>query len=108
MSRLLIATFVVAGAAAWALAESNDFGSQMPHNWHQWRGPFANGVAPHGNPPLEWDEHKNIQWKLDIPGDSTATPIIWGDRIFVLSAVETDEKGQPFAGAQGRGQAPSN
>lgn len=58
--------------------------------WHQWRGPQANGVAPHGNPPLEWSESKNVRWKVEIPGEGSSTPIIWGDRIFLLTAIETD------------------
>lgn len=61
-------------------------------NWHQWRGPLACGVAPLGNPPTEWDETKNIQWKVKIPGRSTATPIVWGAQIFLITAIKTDRK----------------
>ncbi len=61
-------------------------------NWPQWRGPHANGVAPFGNPPIEWSETKNIKWKIEIPGKSHATPIIWNNRIFVLTAIETDKQ----------------
>jgi len=55
--------------------------------WPQWRGPQFNGVAPLGNPPVEWSETENIAWKVEIPGSGFATPIVWGDRIFVLTAV---------------------
>jgi outer membrane protein assembly factor BamB len=61
-------------------------------NWGQWRGPQANGVAPQGNPPLNWDEKTNIKWKVKIPGASTATPIIWGDQIFLVTAIKTDRE----------------
>lgn len=64
-------------------------------NWPQWRGPHANGVAPYGNPPVEWSESKNIKWKIEIPGKGHATPIIWDNRIFVLSAIETDKQVDP-------------
>ncbi len=60
------------------------------HNWPQWRGPTGNGVALHGNPPTEWSEEKNIKWKIAIPGAGHATPIIWGDRIFVLTAIPAE------------------
>jgi outer membrane protein assembly factor BamB len=56
-------------------------------NWPQWRGPLANGIAPNANPPLEWSESKNVKWKVAIPGRGTSTPIIWGDRVFVLTAI---------------------
>jgi hypothetical protein len=55
--------------------------------WPQWRGPYANGVSKHADPPLEWSETKNVRWKVEIPGRGSASPIVWGDRIFVLSAV---------------------
>jgi outer membrane protein assembly factor BamB len=47
-------------------------------------------VAPHGNPPAEWSETSNVRWKVKIPGDSTATPVIWGDQLFLISAIKTD------------------
>lgn len=61
-------------------------------NWPQWRGPLANGLAPAANPPLEWSETKNVKWKVGIPGRGTATPIIWGDRIFILTAIGPENK----------------
>jgi outer membrane protein assembly factor BamB len=61
-------------------------------NWHQWRGPNGNGLASQGNPPTEWNAEKNINWKTPIPGKGSASPIVWGDKIFVLTAIDT---GQP-------------
>jgi outer membrane protein assembly factor BamB len=69
---------------------ADDFESQKANNWHQWRGPEATGVAPHGNPPTEWSESKNVKWKIEIPGRGSASPIVWGDRIFILTAIKTD------------------
>lgn len=65
------------------------------HNWHQWRGPSALGVAPAGDPPTEWNEDLNIKWKAEIPGIGHVTPIIWGNRIILLSAVQTDQEIKP-------------
>ena len=55
--------------------------------WPQWRGPYATGVSKTADPPVEWSETKNIRWKVEIPGRGSSSPIIWGDKVFVLSAV---------------------
>jgi hypothetical protein len=44
-------------------------------------------LLKHANPPIEWNETKNIRWKVEIPGRGFASPVVWGERIFVLSAV---------------------
>lgn len=61
-------------------------------NWPQWRGPTATGAASHGNPPIEWSESKNIRWKVAIPGRGHASPIVWGDRIYIQTAIKTEKK----------------
>src|SRR4030088_687517 len=57
-------------------------------NWPQFRGPSAGGVGT-GTPPAEWDvaSGKNVLWSREIPGLAHSSPIIWGDRIFVTSAI---------------------
>jgi len=60
------------------------------NQWHQWRGPLSTGVAPNGNPPVEWDEETNIKWKVEVPGKGSSTPIVWKDQIFILTAIKTD------------------
>ena len=62
--------------------------------WGQWRGPEANGVARHADPPLAWSETENVAWKVEVPGRGTASPIVWGDRVFLLTAVPV---GDPVA-----------
>jgi outer membrane protein assembly factor BamB len=59
-------------------------------NWPAWRGPLVNGVAPYADPPVQWSTSENIKWKLDLPGQSNATPIIWADRVFVVTAAESE------------------
>ena len=53
-------------------------GAELDHarQWAQWRGPQGVGVAPHADPPVEWDENKNIKWKVEIPGQGHASPIV--------------------------------
>ena len=50
--------------------------------WPQWRGPYATGVSQHADPPVEWSETKNVRWKIEIPGRGSASPVVWGDRVF--------------------------
>ena len=76
---------VLAGVAVSAA----DFAAERAHNWHQWRGPEANGLAPLADPPVAWSQTRNVKWKVEIPGRGKSTPIIWGDRVFVTTAVDT-------------------
>ena len=55
--------------------------------WPTWRGPLNTGTSPTAQPPTEWSETKNVRWKTEIPGRGSASPVIWGDKVFVLSAV---------------------
>ncbi|MEN6575203.1 MAG: PQQ-binding-like beta-propeller repeat protein, partial [Phycisphaerales bacterium] len=64
-------------------------------HWPTWRGPLGSGVSPTGNPPLVWSETQNIRWKAPVPGKGTSSPVVWGDRIFFLTAIETDREGTP-------------
>ncbi|MBD3675743.1 MAG: PQQ-like beta-propeller repeat protein [Planctomycetaceae bacterium] len=68
-------------------------GSSLLHaaDWPHWRGPNRDGTAPHANPPLEWSASKNVKWKVNIPGEGSATPIVWGNRVFTTSAIPTDK-----------------
>ena len=61
-------------------------------NWPRWRGPEGTGAAPEATPPLRWSDTHNVRWKTPIPGRGHSTPVVWGDRIFLTTAVATDEK----------------
>ncbi len=82
---LSLALVLVTGS----LAAAGDFADQRAGNWHQWRGPEATGVAPQADPPLTWSQTENIRWKLPIEGLGNASPIVWGDQVFILTAVDT-------------------
>src|SRR5208337_1971915 len=66
--------------------------SESQQFWPQWRGPLATGVAPLADPPVTWSETNHVKWKVKIPGLGASTPIIWGDRVFILTAVSTGRK----------------
>ena len=64
-------------------------GISFGENWPQWRGPTLNGVSVDKNLPTLWSNEENILWKLSLPERSGATPIIWGETIF-LNIAEGD------------------
>ncbi len=67
-----------------------------PRDWPSWRGPTSNGVAPkEARPPLKWDDNTNILWKVELPGPGSATPIVIGDQVIVLTATKTDKLAKP-------------
>ena len=71
-------------------------------NWGHWRGPTGNGVAANATPPTEWSSAKNVKWKVEIPGRGSSSPVIWGDQVFVTTAVSS---GNQAAQNPGRGGA---
>ena len=77
--------------------------STAESNWPTWRGPSGKGTAE-GAPPIEWDAKKNVKWKAEIPGRGMSTPIVWGNKIFVLTAIPTGEKKQPQGGSPQAGR----
>jgi outer membrane protein assembly factor BamB len=75
--------------------------------WPQWRGPAGTGTSAHANPPLEWSETKNVRWKMEIPGRGSSSPVVWGDRLFLLTAIPAsapagDESHKPRGAANPR------
>jgi len=74
------------------LSPSFSLGGSPEENWHQWRGPEATGVSRTANPPVEWSDDRNIKWKVAIDGRGTSTPIVWNDKVFLLTAVDTGVK----------------
>jgi outer membrane protein assembly factor BamB len=61
-----------------------------------------NGVAP-GDAPLEWSDTKNVSWKVEIPGRGFSSPIVWGDRLFLTTAIPTGKGGTTPEAGGGRG-----
>jgi outer membrane protein assembly factor BamB len=82
-------------------------------DWAQWRGPDWNGVA-RGDAPLHWSDTEHIKWKAEIPGRGHSSPVVWGDKIFVTTAVptgapaaaEAEDTARPGRRGFGRGGGP--
>src|SRR4029453_12337712 len=64
--------------------------SARAENWPQWRGPQFNGSSSEKGLPSTWSK-ESVQWSATLPGASAATPIIWGDHVFVSSANEASK-----------------
>ncbi len=94
ITRRLLALTVAGCALAWVghdLGGGHELRAQQRDetragHWPQWRGPTATGSASSGSPPTEWSEDRNLRWKVPIPGSGSASPLVWGDRVFVFTA----------------------
>jgi outer membrane protein assembly factor BamB len=64
-----------------------------PFNWPSFRGPDGTGVADGQQPPVTWDlkERKNVRWKTPIPGLGHSCPVVWGNRVFLTTAISGDK-----------------
>lgn len=65
--------------------------SSQAANWGQWRGPNFNGSTDETNLPTDWSQTENVAWSVAMPGPSAATPVVWGDHVFV-SSTDLDSK----------------
>jgi outer membrane protein assembly factor BamB len=86
---------LVALAVSYVLAPAFAASTTPNQNWPQWRGPLQTGVAPEANPPVTWSETNNIRWKVKLPGQGSATPLVWADKIFIQTAIATGKKVEP-------------
>ena len=76
-------------------------------SWPSFRGPQASGVSEGQNLPDQWNGKtgENILWHTKIPGLAHSSPIVWGKRVYVTSAVSSDPKATFKPGLYGDGDA---
>jgi outer membrane protein assembly factor BamB len=72
------AALLIAIASTTALAE----------NWPGWRGPQGDGSSQETGIPTTWSPEENIAWRVEVPGNGHASPVVWDDRIFVATCLE--------------------
>jgi outer membrane protein assembly factor BamB len=77
--------------------------SASAQNWPSFRGPGASGVAEGQKPPTTFDATKsvNVRWKTPIPGLGHSSPIVWGNKVFITTAVSTEAKPETRFGLYG-------
>ncbi len=61
-------------------------------NWPQWRGPEFNGSSPEQNLPTAWSKTEGLKWIANLPGPSAATPVVWGDHVFLTAAIQDSQQ----------------
>src|SRR5437016_5710468 len=72
-----------------------------PDDWPRWRGPYDNGMA-RGDAPVEWSDTRNIAWKLAVPGKGNSSPVVWGDKLFLTTAVPMQAAKTPSSNGEDR------
>ena len=55
-------------------------------NWQQWRGAHNDGISQESDAPIQWSQTENVKWRLPLPGEAAATPVVWENKIFLTSA----------------------
>ena len=108
MDRRLTSCVACLSALAGALLLAAAPSIEMQH-WAQWRGPLHNGSNPQAKDlPTEFGPHKNVRWKVALPSWSAATPIVWGDTVFVTSAEAGFNEAQQYKpGERAKGGRPA-
>ncbi len=107
MRRALVRTLLVVAAVGGLGATP----STRERFWPAWRGPEGTGGAPSARPPVEWSETKNVRWKVAVPGLGLSSPVVWGDLVFLTTAVPSDKphtvpRPAPSAPASSRARVP--
>jgi len=101
--RPLLATLIAASLTAGSALAS----PPTPDHWPQFRGPDASGRGDGANLPDTWSatDGKGIAWKTPIPGLAHSSPIVWGDRVFVTTAISSRKDASFKPGLYGEGTA---
>ena len=87
---LALLTFVLLGSKSTVFADQN---------WPAFRGAHATGVvAGDANLPLTWSTIENVEWKTDVAGRGWSSPVVWGNKIFLTSVINTGESEEPKKG----------
>ena len=98
-SKAAISVVTLLFSACCSIANAQD-------NWPQFRGADSRGVAGGSNLPDHWSATENVAWKKDIPGRGWSSPIVWGDRVFLTTVINTGKSEEPKKGLYFGGDRP--
>lgn len=84
-SRIVISGFI---CSLITVSLINSSSAKVSTNWPQWRGPDGQGVSAETGLPVEWSNTTNVKWKTPIAGRGHSSPIVWGKKIFLTSALD--------------------
>lgn len=79
-------------------------GPVLGENWPAWRGPRGDGTSLEKDVPVTWNPTENVAWKIPIPGKGHASPIVWANRIFVVTAIQEQQQRLLFCLDRSNGQ----
>src|SRR3990167_3708506 len=80
--------------------------AQAGENWPQFRRPGARGIAEDAHPPDRWSATENVAWKVDLAGRGWSSPVVWGNRVFLTTVVNTGKSEEPKKGLYFGGERP--
>jgi len=80
------------------LAAAGTMAADPPANWPRFRGPDAGVVADDAALPQSWSATQNVVWSLDVPGIGWGSPVVWGNHVFVTSAINSEKADPPKPG----------
>jgi hypothetical protein len=85
-----VCVFALGGllAAGWTAAAEEP---PVSENWPAWRGD-GGGISLDKHLPLAWSETENVRWRTALPGEGNSSPIVWGNRVFLTTALDEGEK----------------
>ncbi len=92
---LLLGILIILNSANWAFP-----------NWPQFRGAGSRGIGPDGILPDQWSSTENIAWKTDIPGRGWSSPIVWEDKVFLTTVINSGVSEKPRKGFYVSGNRP--
>ncbi len=70
--------------------------SAWAENWAHWRGPMSTG-ATKGAPPTQFSNTQNVKWKVAIPGAGSGSPVVWENRVFVVTSIADTKNDGSFS-----------
>ena len=76
-------------------------------SWPTWRGNSLTGLVEGAKPPVNWSETENVKWKTEIPGSGLATPVIWKNQIFLVTAISKGGATSPAPAQVNNDQRPA-
>lgn len=76
--------------ATWLVLSISGTALLQAENWPSWRGPLGNGISTETDLATSWSTTENVAWRVPLPGQAGATPVIWDDHIF-LTSVDDDQ-----------------
>jgi outer membrane protein assembly factor BamB len=99
-TNLLIAVFTAISFA------NSERAARAEDNWPQFRGPGARGVRDGAGLPDRWSATENVAWSREIPGRGWSSPVVWGQRVFLTTVVNTGPSEEPKKGLYFGGDRP--